>query len=218
MASALERNRKLFSGAFGAAYSAYMERERVSRMVARVIWGSDLRPFYASMRVIAAAPDGSTIVDCPCGSGVALRGLRPEQRVRYLGFDLAPAMIARARRRAVARGLRQTAFSQATATDLPLEDGEADLFLSYFGLHCFDEPKSALREAARCLRPGGRLAGSAIVRGNRRLDSLRVRPGVGGFGQVGDQQALRRWLQAARFERVEIDTRGVFSVFLATKA
>ncbi len=137
--------------------------------------------------------------------------------MRYLGFDLVPAMLARARRRAAARGLLQPVFADADASSLPLSDGEADLFLSYFGLHCFDHPEAALHEAARCLRPSGQLVGSTIVRGERLLDRLRVRPGVGGFGCVGDERALREWLHSAGFVNVGIHTSGIFSVFSAEK-
>ncbi len=213
MPSAAQRNQSLFSGVFGALYSGYIEHERVARLISRLVWGSDVRPYYASMDAIARQPDGSTIVDCPCGSGVALRALRPEQRVRYLGFDLSPAMVRRAHAHARRRGLPQPVFGEGDATDLPIEDGEVDLFLSYFGLHCFDDPARALREAARTLRPGGRLVGAAIVRGSRPLDRLRVRPGTGGFGRVGDLDDLREWLDDAGFRRVELERNGIFAVF-----
>jgi ubiquinone/menaquinone biosynthesis C-methylase UbiE len=213
--SAVQRNRTLFSGPFGALYSAYIERERFSRLIAHVVWGSDVRPYYASMSAIGEMPDGSTIVDCPCGSGVAFRALRPEQRVRYLAFDLSPAMLRRAHARAWVRGLAQPEFVEAAAANLPLAGGEADLFCSYFGLHCFDDPAGALREAARTLRANGRLIGASIVRGDRPLDRLRVRPGVGGFGAVGESADLRQWLDAAGFSRVEIETSGIFAVFSA---
>ncbi len=217
MGSARDRNRTLFGGLFGAGYSAYIERERLSRVIARIVWGSDVRHYYASMSALAEIPDGATVVDCPCGSGVALRAMRPSQRIHYLGLDLSPAMLDRARRRAHARGLKQAAFAESDAQRLPLNDETVDLFLSYFGLHCFDEPQVAVREAARCLRPGGRLVGSTIIRGSRLFDRLRVRPGVGGFGAVGHEPALRHWLALAAFEATEIDTRGIFAVFSATK-
>jgi ubiquinone/menaquinone biosynthesis C-methylase UbiE len=211
--TARERNRHVFDGAFGAIYDAYIRRERLARLIAWVVWGSDIRPFYGSMAAIGEVADGGTIVDVPCGAGVALRGLRPGQRVRYLGFDLSPRMLERARRQAGQLGLRQIELGEADAEALPVGDATADLFLSYFGLHCFPHPDAAVREAGRCLRSGARLVGSTIVFGNRRLDRIRVRPGAGGFGPVGTEGDLERWLSDAGIEDIRIDRRGVFAVF-----
>ena len=47
---------------------------------------------------LAEAPDGTVILDVPCGGGVAFRGLRPGQRVRYVAADLSPVMLGRAPR------------------------------------------------------------------------------------------------------------------------
>ena len=94
-----------YASPFGAIYSTYMERPRLSRWVGRLVWGGDTRPYYDSMRAVAEAPEGSTIVDCPCGAGPALRALDPARSVRYVAADLSPSMIRRARRRARARGL-----------------------------------------------------------------------------------------------------------------
>jgi ubiquinone/menaquinone biosynthesis C-methylase UbiE len=215
--TARERNRRVFDGVFGSVYGAYIRRERLARLIAWVLWGSDTRPFYASMAAIGQVADGGTIVDAPCGSGVAFRGFRPVQPVSYLGFDLSPRMLEQARRHADRLGLHQVELAQADAESLPLEDASADLFLSYFGLHCFPHPDAALREAARCLRAGGGLVGSTIVLGDRRLDRLRVRPGAGAFGPVGTEADLEGWLSDAGFDEIEIDRSGVFAVFSANK-
>lgn len=186
---------------FGAAYSAYMERPRLGRLVGKLVWGGDIGPYYESMGAIAEAGDGGTIVDCPCGAGPALRALRPAAGVRYVGADLSPAMLRRARKRARARGLTGVEFVEADATrGLPLPADSAELFLSFWGLHCFDDPAAALAESARVLEPGGRLVGCCIVRGS---DSLRqrllVRPGCGDLGRVGTQAEVEAWLAAAGF-------------------
>jgi SAM-dependent methyltransferase len=212
------RNRRVFASPFGAVYDFYIQREPLSRLIARVAWHSDIRPFYASMAAISAMPGGSTIVDAPCGSGVALRALRPGQRVRYVGYDLSPEMLRRAARRARRLRLDQVELVEADAEALPLDAGSADLFLSYFGLHCLPNPADAVREAARCLRPGGELVGSAIVLGTRPLDRVRVRPGAGAYGPVGTPGDLREWLADAGLTRIELDVRGVFAYFRALGA
>jgi SAM-dependent methyltransferase len=213
-----ERNRRVFASPFGAVYAFYIQRERLARVVARVVWHSDVGPFYASMAAIAAMPDGSTVVDAPCGSGVALRALRAEQRVRYVGYDLSPEMLRRARRQAEKRGLAQVELAEADAESLPVKAGSVDLFLSCFGLHCMPDPLAALREAGRCLRPEGRLVGGTIVLGTRPLDRIRVRPGAGAYGPVGSAADVRRWLEEAGMEEIGIDVRGVFAYFEARPA
>jgi ubiquinone/menaquinone biosynthesis C-methylase UbiE len=146
-----------------------MEHEPLARLIAPAVWGGDIRPFYASMEEIGRVPDGSLIVDAPCGAGVALRGLRPDQRVRYLALDLSPPMLDRARRRAEKRGLRQVEFVEGDAEAIPVDDGSVDLFISYWGLHCFADPRAAIAEAHRCLRAGGRSAArTARLRGSAR--------------------------------------------------
>jgi ubiquinone/menaquinone biosynthesis C-methylase UbiE len=207
----------MFASPFGAVYDFYMRREWLSRVVARLAWHSDIRPFYASMAAIPAVPDGCTIVDAPCGSGVALRALRPGQRVRYLGYDLSPQMLQRARRRAEKLGLDQIELAEADAESLPFPEGGADLFLSYFGLHCVPDPAAALREASRCLRPNGRIVGSTIVLGNRPLDRIRVRPGAGAYGPVGTKRDLHGWLTDAGLAEIALEVRGVFAYFEARK-
>ena len=211
-----QRNLKVFEGRFGAAYSFYMGRKPLNRIIARLVWSSDIRPFFASMRAIGEVRDGGTIVDAPCGAGVAFPGLAPDKDVLYLAFDLSPAMLQRARGRA-ALSLRQIQLAEADAESLPVDDASVDLFLSYFGLHCFPHPDAGVREIARCLRPGGRVVGSSIVLGDRLLDRLRVRPGKGAFGPVGSALDLRRWLANAGIESVEVDQRGVFAYFHGRK-
>ena len=193
-----------------------MERPPLARLIARLVWGADIRRYYASMEEIGRVPDGGLIVDAPCGAGVAFRGLRPEQRLRYLALDLSPAMLGRARRRAARRGLGQIEFIEGDAQSIPIEGGSADLFLSYWGLHCFADPRAALAEADRCLRPGGRLIGGTVVRGGSWRQRLIVRPHHGAFGSVGSAEEVRGWL-GELFGEPEIETSGAFIHFSAIK-
>jgi ubiquinone/menaquinone biosynthesis C-methylase UbiE len=207
-----------YASPFGAAFSAYMERPRLSRAIGRLFWGIDMRPFYESMTAIDEVAGGGTIVDCPCGAGPALRALGSNADVRYVGVDLSPSMLRRARRRARARGLANVEFAEANATDIPVPDGAAELFLSYNGLHCFDDPAAALAEAARVLKPGGRLVGCCFVRGTGGLRArLLLRPHSGDFGPIGTEPEVREWLRAAGFRLSSAQLSGPMLYFEATR-
>jgi SAM-dependent methyltransferase len=193
--------RDFYASLFGVVYSTYMERPRLGRAISRAVWGGDSKAYYEGMGATAEVPAGGTVVDCPCGAGPALRAVRPEAGLRYVAADLSPSMLRRARKRAAARGLARVEVIAADAAALPLPADAADLFFSFWGLHCFEDPGAALVEAARVLKPGGRLVGSCFVRGDdSRRQRLLVRPGKGDFGQVGNEPEVRAWLAAAGFE------------------
>lgn len=82
-----------YASPFGAAFSACMERPRLSRAIGRLFWGIDLRPFYKSMTAVEEVAEGGTVVDCPCGAGLAVRALGPDAGVRYLAADLSPSRL-----------------------------------------------------------------------------------------------------------------------------
>ena len=191
-----------------------MGREPVSRVVARVVWGGDIGPHFATLDTLRDVSPGSFVIDAPCGSGVALRALPAGDRIRYLGLDLAPAMLARAELEASRRGLTGVELVEGDVAAIPAPDGGADLFLSLWGLHCLDRPEAALDEAARCLRQGGRLTGASFVTGTALRQRLLVRPHHGAFGEVVAPGVLCGWLEA-RFDAVELDVSGPFAYFTA---
>ncbi|HET7574405.1 MAG TPA: methyltransferase domain-containing protein [Solirubrobacterales bacterium] len=191
----------LYASPLGAVYSTYMERPWPSRRLGRLFWGGDSTRYYASMETIRKAPPGATILDCPCGAGVAFRAIPPGRPGRYLAADLSPSMLRRARKRAERRGLNGIEFAQADAVELPLEPGEVDLYVSYWGLHCYPDPAAALREAARVLKPGARFVGSTFVREGDGWRERRVlRSGNGGLGMLGDERQMRGWIEKAGLE------------------
>lgn len=206
-----------YASAFGAVYSAYMERPWLARRVSRVVWGGDLRPYYEAMEAVAEVPLGGTVVDCPCGAGPALRAVPAGRDLRYVAMDLSPSMLRRADRRALVRGV-EVETVRASADELPLPAGCADLFLSFWGLHCYDDPALALAEAGRVVAPGGRLVGSTFLRGG---DSLRqrllVRPGAGDFGTVPTEGEVAKGLRAAGFGAVAIRCSGPMLYFDAVR-
>jgi ubiquinone/menaquinone biosynthesis C-methylase UbiE len=210
------RNRASFDGAFGGIYSFWMDRPWLGRAVAMVLWGGDARPFYNSLLGLGELPEGTLVVDAPCGAGVAFAALSPSQRLRYLALDLSPLMLKRAGRRARSLGLDQIELVQGDAERIPLENGTVDLFLSYWGLHCMSHPDVAVREIARCLRRGGRVVGAMICRGPSLRQRLILRPGTRSFGPGGTVDELAHWLAAAGLKQTRLEVSGALAYFEAT--
>jgi len=212
----MAQERNVCAGPFGAVYDFYIERPRLARLVLGAMWGVDPRPFYRSLSHVAELPDGATVLDVPCGGGVALRGLRPDQSVRWFGVDIEPAMLARARRRAAHHPNAEVRLIEGDMSRLALEDGTADLCLSYGGLHCVEHPQAALTEMARCLRPGGRLLGSTFLAQGSLRQRLLLRNDD--FGSAGSAPDLRGWLHDAGLTDVSVDRDDGLAVFSATRS
>ena len=145
-------------------YDSVVEHERLARLLGQLIWGTNTSVFYREIARLADEPQNSAILDIPCGGGVAFRGLRRDQRLRYVAADLSPVMLRRARSEAAHRGIPWIEFVDADVEALPFEQAEFDLCVSYTGLHCFPDPVAAIQEMTRVLRPGGELRGTSVVK------------------------------------------------------
>jgi len=183
----------------GAAYDYVVEREWLARPGGLAMWSTDTTLLFDSIRMMGQLPDGSAVLDVPCGGGLALRGLRKDQQVRYVAADISPDMLARARRRASALGRDGVEFVEADIERMPFGDNEFDLCVSFNGLHCLPNPAAAVREIVRCLRTEGHLIGDAVVRGAGWRQDLIIgafqRAGL--FGPGGSMDELHDWLTGA---------------------
>ncbi len=207
------------AGPFGAAYDFYIERPWLMRTIGRAVWGIDASVLYASMEPIRRAGGGATIVDVPCGGGVAFRALSPGQDVRYVAADLSPKMLRRAERRAAGGSLDQVEVMEADMTELPFGNEEVDLFLSFSGLHMVPNPERAVAEIGRCLKPGGEVVGTSFFfDGTRRCRALFKAGSYRGHPLPPEREDLRRWLDAAGLVEATIGPQRGFAAFRATKA
>ncbi|MFO1371377.1 MAG: methyltransferase domain-containing protein [Candidatus Competibacteraceae bacterium] len=75
---------------------------------------------------------------------------------RYTGLDLTPAMLVRARRKAAASNL-DLRLDLGDARSLPYTDAAFDVVVLHLILTITPHPERVLAEAARVLRPGGRI-------------------------------------------------------------
>jgi SAM-dependent methyltransferase len=99
--------------------------------------------------------DGLDVVELGCGTAyfsawLAKRGARP------VGVDPTPAQLDTAREMQQEFGL-EFPLVEAVAEEVPLPDGAFDLAVSEYGASIWADPNRWIPEAARLLRPGGRL-------------------------------------------------------------
>lgn len=94
------------------------------------------------------------VADLGCGTGNAAELLAGHVK-RVVCVDQSPEMLAAARRRLA--GVGNVEFVQGELSRLTMADASVDAAVMMLVLHHVEEPGAAIAEAARVLRPGGRL-------------------------------------------------------------
>jgi len=96
------------------------------------------------------------VVDLGTGTGRMLE-LFGSRAKGGIGIDLSSEMLALARAQLDRPELQHCSVRQGDLYDLPLQDESADLVTLHMVLHYLDDPAASIAEAARVLKPGGRL-------------------------------------------------------------
>ncbi len=153
MAQALPDHIRRNRDAWNRWAAGYVEPGRADWARADPCWGI----WGVPESVLGVLPDvaGRDIVELGCGTGyvsawLARRGARP------VGLDLSAAQLASARSLQREFGL-PFPLVQASAEDVPLAGDRFDLAISEYGACLWADPLRWVPEAARLLRPGGRL-------------------------------------------------------------
>jgi malonyl-CoA O-methyltransferase len=96
------------------------------------------------------------ILDLGCGTGIGCEALKRQfRRAQVIGLDVAPAMLARLRRRStLLRPIRPVCGDIAR---LPVARASMDLLFSSMALHWLPDPSAFFDECRRVLRPDGML-------------------------------------------------------------
>jgi SAM-dependent methyltransferase len=146
----LARNRALWT-----VVNAQFTDEDADRSWAaeEVTWGL----FQVPERDLGVLGDvaGLDVVELGCGSAY-LSAWLARQGARPVGVDLTPAQLTTARRCQQRFGL-VFPLVEANAEEVPLPDAGFDLVVSEYGASLWCDPQRWVAEAARLLRPGGRL-------------------------------------------------------------
>jgi len=97
-----------------------------------------------------------SLLDLGTGTGRMLELFGPHVE-RGLGLDLSLDMLLLARDRLERAGLKHCSVRQGDLYDLPIANDSFDVVILHQVLHFLDDGGRAIKEAARVLRPGGRL-------------------------------------------------------------
>jgi demethylmenaquinone methyltransferase / 2-methoxy-6-polyprenyl-1,4-benzoquinol methylase len=102
---------------------------------------------------IEAQPE-HRVLDVACGTGAVAEELRRRYRCEVVGVDQSSEMLAVARTRVD----EEVELVEGRAEALPFEDASFDALTFTYLLRYVDDPGATLRELARVVRPGGRIA------------------------------------------------------------
>ena len=115
-----------------------------------------------------------------------------------IAVDDSSEMLTAARTRLT--GLEQVELRQGRLEDLPIDTDALDAAMTVMVLHHLADPARVLAEAARALKPAGKLLIVDMVSHDRED----YRQQMGHIWLGFDDQQTRQWLEEAGFERIQI--------------
>jgi ubiquinone/menaquinone biosynthesis C-methylase UbiE len=136
---------KIYDATWGRLFSACYDR---------LMKGAEEAGLHRMRSDLLASAKGRTI-ELGAGTGANL-DLYPEAVTELVAVEPDPHMAARLQPRVAAKGA-SVSFAQAPAERLPFEDSSFDTAVFTLVLCTVPDPEAALAEAARVLKPGGRL-------------------------------------------------------------
>lgn len=132
---------------------------RYDEVASAFSFGQD--PRWRRALVSAVAPvSGDRVLDVATGTGMVAAALLGSCDCTVVGLDQSAEMLSRARRRFahdLALGTR-VELVQGQAEQLPFADTSFDRLTVTYLLRYVDDPRATMRELARVIRPGGRIA------------------------------------------------------------
>ncbi len=172
---------------------------RYDELGAALSFFQDPRWRRTMVAAVAAGPD-ERVLDVATGTGLVARALVERYGCRVVGLDQSAPMLARARAKLAADPAlaERVELVEGEAEALPFADAEFDHLTFTYLLRYVDDPAATLRELARVVRPGGRLAclEFCVPRGIWFWPwRLYTRVGLPALGRL----ASRQWFEVGRF-------------------
>jgi SAM-dependent methyltransferase len=157
---------------------------------------------------VADLHEGETVLDLGSGAGadvlISARRVGPTGKV--YGLDMTDEMLELARANAAEAGARNVEFLKGYIEEIPLPDASVDVIVSNCVINLAADKGKVFAEAARVLKPGGRLAVSDVVADAHMDDATRadVAAWTGCIAGALTREEFEAGLAAAGFTDVEI--------------
>jgi ubiquinone/menaquinone biosynthesis C-methylase UbiE len=148
------------------------------------------------------------VLDLGSGGGidVLLSARRVGRTGKAYGLDMTDEMLALARHNQAEANVENVEFLKGEIESVPLPDDSIDVIISNCVINLSGDKPAVFREAARVLRPGGRLAVSDIVADPDMDDATRrdMQQWTGCIAGALTREEFERELLAAGFRDVEV--------------
>ena len=112
------------------------------------------------------------VLECACGTGAISTSIAPNCK-SLIATDFAEGMLKRAKKKCKRYG--NVSFQFADITDLAFDNGSFDKAVAGNVIHLLPEPKKALEELERVVKPGGMIIIPTYINMSKRSSGLAVK-------------------------------------------